>query len=413
MLCPCYFLCVPMPLPASLPVPEPVRAIAQRLDDAGHDVWCVGGAIRDHLLRQPSSDFDLATAATPQEVMALFRRTVPVGVEHGTVAVLDDANVPHEVTTFRRDVTTDGRHATVAFGVSVDEDLARRDFTINAIAYHPLRAEWRDPFEGGADLGRGLLRAVGDPAQRFREDYLRILRLVRFAARFGFAIDPATWQAAREAADGLVHLSAERVRDEWFKGLISARSAGRLVELWQEMGALQRWIPGTRYTVHGAREILDALQPAGPVVITAWLTDDPVAALRHLRCSNAEVERGARIARFRGVIPQPRNRTVVRRWLSRVGEAADDLVVIAEAEGSSAGVRSAVNAARSSGVPLTLRDLAVTGDDLMAAGVPPGPAVGEMLHQLLDTVLDNPRKNTRETLLGLVRERGAGSREPA
>jgi len=137
-------------------------------------------------------------------------------------------------------------------------------------------------------------------------------------------------------------------------------------------------------------------------VITAWLCDDPAAALRRLKCSNAEVERGRRIGQFCAQVPQPRNATVVRRWLARVGEAAGDLVTIAEAEGTSAGLRSAVNAARSSGVPLAIRDLAVTGDDLLAAGVPKGPNVGKTLARLLDVVLDDPNKNTRETLLGLV-----------
>ena len=119
-----------------------------------------------------------------------------MGIKYGTVGVLDRTRVLHEVTTFRRDVATDGRHAVVAYGVSLEEDLARRDFTINAIAYHPLRHEWRDPFGGAARSGGALIRAVGDPAQRFREDYLRILRALRFAARFDFAIDPATWEAA-------------------------------------------------------------------------------------------------------------------------------------------------------------------------------------------------------------------------
>jgi len=126
----------------------------------------------------------------------------------------------HEVTTFRRDVETDGRHAVVVYeGVTLEQDLARRDFTINAIAYHPFRHEWRDPFGGATDLEHRIIRAVGDPAARFREDYLRILRALRFAARFEFTIDPATWAAARAAAPGLAQLSAERVRDEWFKGL--------------------------------------------------------------------------------------------------------------------------------------------------------------------------------------------------
>ena len=199
-----------MVLPARIPIPDEVIAIARRLEEAGHEAWCVGGAVRDSLLGGEQKDFDLATSATPEQVQRLFKRTVAVGVKYGTVGVFDGDRVLHEVTTFRHDVRTDGRHAEVAFGVSLDEDLARRDFTVNAIAFHPLRGEWKDPFGGAEDLGRRRLRAVGDPAARFREDYLRVLRALRFAARLDFVIDPPTWEAACAAAGGLGQLSAER-----------------------------------------------------------------------------------------------------------------------------------------------------------------------------------------------------------
>src|SRR5665811_1893425 len=142
--------------------PETVRGIAKRLEDAGFETWCVGGAIRDALLGHPHLDWDFATSARPEDVREIFghRRTIPVGIEFGTVGVLDPDGVMHEVTTFRRDVRTDGRHAEVEFGVSLDDDLARRDFTINAIAYSPSRGEVRDPFGGQADLDRRLVRAV-------------------------------------------------------------------------------------------------------------------------------------------------------------------------------------------------------------------------------------------------------------
>ncbi len=151
-----------MSFPAQLPIPNEVLKIAKRLEDAGFETWCVGGAIRDNLLGLENHDFDLTTAAPPAEVQKIFKRTVPVGIEHGTVAVLDSTNQPHEVTTFRKDIHTDGRHAVVEFGVSLMDDLARRDFTINAIAYHPIRHEWRDPFQGEQDLDKKLIRSVGD-----------------------------------------------------------------------------------------------------------------------------------------------------------------------------------------------------------------------------------------------------------
>src|SRR2546422_9179428 len=171
-----------MKFPDRLPIPDEVLKIAQKLEQAGYETWCVGGAIRDNLLGLENHDFDLTTAAPPAQVRKLFKRTVPVGIEHGTVAVLDRHNRSHEVTTFRRDIKTDGRHAVVEFGVSLMDDLARRDFTINAIAYHPGRHEWRDPFHGADDLEHRLIRSVGDPNWRVFGGQLRDLSGLRLRA---------------------------------------------------------------------------------------------------------------------------------------------------------------------------------------------------------------------------------------
>src|SRR5690242_11330025 len=235
-----------MTFPSKLPIPNEVLKIARKLEDAGFETWCVGGAIRDNLLGVPNHDFDLTTAAPPAEVQKAFKRTVPVGIEHGTVAVLDADNKPHEVTTFRKDIQTDGRHAVVEFGVSLMDDLARRDFTINAIAYHPIRHEWRDPFRGADDLDAKLIRSVGDPNWRFQEDYLRILRALRFSARFGFRIHPGTLEAAKANVQGLAQLSAERVHDEWFKGIRTAGRVSKLLALWKDVGAARIWLPEIR-----------------------------------------------------------------------------------------------------------------------------------------------------------------------
>ncbi len=380
----------------TLPIPAEVLRIAETLEGAGHETWCVGGAVRDNLLGLENKDFDLATAATPKQVQKLFRRTVPIGVDHGTVAVIDRGGQLHEVTTFRRDVQTDGRHAIVEFGVSLDEDLARRDFTINAIAYHPIRKEWRDLFGGEPDLSGKVIRAVGDPSQRFREDYLRILRALRFAARFGFEIEKATWEAAVANAQGLVHLSAERVRDEWMKGLEGAEKAGRLVELWRDVGALERWLP----TI-GSREsgVVDDLPKQDAVLITSYLSTDPAATLARLKCSKAEIERGRRVGEFRGQEPDPSSGVDVRRWMAKVGEAVDDLVAIAVAERSGADLDDAVEAVRNSATPLAIGDLAVDGTDLMGIGVAQGPALGQLLADLLDEVLVDPTLNTKPRLL--------------
>ena len=393
-----------MSFPERVPVPEEVLEIARVLEGAGHETWCVGGALRDTLLGDPHSDFDLATSAKPEDVQRLFRRTAAIGVEHGTVGVIDRKRVMHEVTTFRRDVTTDGRHAVVEYGASLEDDLGRRDFTINAIAFHPLRGEWRDPHGGKRDLEAKVVRAVGDPAARFREDYLRILRAIRFAARFGFAIEPATWKAAREAAPGLGRLSAERVRDEWFKGLRTARELETLVRLWHQSGAAAAWLPELLPLEAGAVPPAElAPPPRDPVLLTALLASDPAGLLRRLRGSNAEIARAEAMAAGPAE-PAGSDEVAVRRWLAATGGAADDLVALHRLRhGGEPTWSSTVTAIRGRGDPLTRGELAVTGRDLEGIGLS-GRRIGETLAVLLDRVLAEPAANTRERLLALARE---------
>jgi tRNA nucleotidyltransferase (CCA-adding enzyme) len=382
-----------------LAVPAEVERIARTLEAAGHEAWCVGGALRDALLGHAETDFDLATSATPEQVLALFRRTVPVGIRFGTVGVLDRDGVLHEVTTFRKDVTTDGRHAVVAYGVSLDDDLARRDFTINALAYHPLRHEWRDPFGGAADLEAGVIRAVGEPAARFREDYLRILRALRFAARFGFRIDPPTWDAARALAPGLAGLSAERVRDEWVKGVCTARTLDELLRLWHGSGAAAVLLPELRAAV--------AEVPAAerdPVLVTVLAAREPATVLARLRASNAEVARAEAVM---GVPAAPAggDEPAVRRWLAEAGGAVDDALALHRwRAGVAAPWAHAVARIRARGDAVRRDQLAIGGRDLIAAGIAPGPAIGATLDRLLARVLADPALNTREALLALARE---------
>ncbi len=394
-----------MAFPERIPVPDGVLEIARTLEAAGHEAWCVGGAVRDTLLGDPQNDFDLATSATPTEVQALFKRTVAVGVRYGTVGVFDPDRVLHEVTTFRHDVQTDGRHAEVAYGVSLDEDLARRDFTVNAIAYHPLRGEWRDPFGGADDIARRRLRAVGDPPARFREDYLRVLRALRFTARFEFAIDPATWEAVTAAASGLGQLSAERVRDEWIKGLATTRSLRRLVSLWDKSGAAGIWLPQLwSAAAVEAWQGDDAPARRDPVVLSVLFLADPVAVLSRLRMSNAEIARASALvsgpAEPSGVAPRD-----VRQWMAAVGDAADDLAELWRLRHARPFPWAEVMAAvREAGSPLRRGDLAVSGQELLAAGIPAGPMVGQVLERLLASVVDDPTLNVRETLLARAKE---------
>ncbi|HEY6808153.1 MAG TPA: hypothetical protein VI160_05130 [Gemmatimonadales bacterium] len=392
-----------MTFPAQLKIPAEVLKIARTLEDAGFETWCVGGAIRDNLLEVENHDFDLTTAARPEKVQELFKRTVPVGIAHGTVAVLDAHRTPHEVTTFRKDIKTDGRHAVVEFGVSLMDDLARRDFTINAIAYHPLRHEWQDPFDGAADLERKVIRSVGDANWRFQEDYLRILRALRFAARFEFRIQPRTLEAAKANAQGLAQLSAERVRDEWFKGIATAKKVSKLVALWRDVGAARIWLPeianvGMRSADVGKTDQL----PRDPVLVSGFLASDPASLLTRLKCSTKDIERGRAIGLWREKYPDGKRVSEVRHWLHAVGIYADDLLALLPATASRSPLPALVESIRAAGDPLTLAELAVNGTDLIAAGVRPGPDVGDTLARLLTEVLDDPTRNTREQLLARV-----------
>src|SRR5437660_2975365 len=394
-----------MKFPDRLPIPPEVLKIAQTLEQAGYETWCVGGAIRDNLLGLENHDFDLTTAAPPEEVCKLFKRTVPVGIEHGTVAVLDRHNRTHEVTTFRRDIQTDGRHAVVEFGVSLMDDLARRDFTINAIAYHPGRHEWRDPFKGVEDLERRVIRSVGDANWLFQEEYLRILRALRFSARFEFRIHARTLEAAKANVQGLAQLSAERVRDEWFKGIATAQRVSKLLALWIDTGAARIWLPEIRDAGNAMREAWKGVDklPRDPVLITALLASDPASLLTRLKCSKKDIERGRAIGQWRDKYPDPQHLPDVRKWLAQVGEYAEHLLALLPAgTAPRSPLPQAVAAIRAAKDPLTLQELAVNGNDLIAAGVRSGPDVGEVLQRLLAEVLEDPQRNTKDYLLSRV-----------
>jgi tRNA nucleotidyltransferase (CCA-adding enzyme) len=244
---------------------------------------------------------------------------------------------------------------------------------------------------------------VGDPGERFREDYLRILRALRFAARFDFQIEPATWEAARAAAPGLARLSAERVRDEWFKSLRTAQSIERLVSLWVEVGAAQGWIPGLQRDT--ATSVRKRTSPGerDPILLTALLSTAPSLVLRRLKASNAEIERVLGMERGPEEPAGPDERSV-RRWLARVGASADDLMSLwAYRRGGAAPWSSVAAEIRRRGDPLSRADLAVNGSDIQGLGLA-GPQVGRVLTELLERVLDRPELNTRDALLRLAGE---------
>lgn len=431
-------------IPLRLDAPDEVRWLVSVLEDKGFDTWAVGGAVRDALRGVGSSDWDFATRASPVEVQRAFRRTVPLGVIHGTVGVIDRKGVMHEVTTFRKDVETDGRHAVVAFASRIEDDLARRDFTINALAWHPLRNELLDPFDGRADLAAGILRTVGSPRDRFAEDYLRVLRALRFAGRFGMQIDGPTWTALQEAAPRVVDLSPERVREELMKVLGDESPPSRALNDYRRAGVWAAAAPEVEALPPDAwqatLEEVDRLSPHEPWLRLAALlarvgepeprdddpdatlvagiqAADPIAAravlraaalLLRLRVSNAQLDRVTGWVAQGLTPPDTRSGPARRRWLARVGP--DRLAGYADLwrcrhaahPESVSDPSDAIRALRrevEADPPLEVGALVVSGRDLIAAGLRPGPRFGEILAQLFEVVLDDPTKNTRDDLL--------------
>jgi tRNA nucleotidyltransferase/poly(A) polymerase len=439
--------------------PAAVLDIARRLDDAGRQAWAVGGAVRDALLGQSGVDWDIATDARPDEVRRIFRRTVPIGIEHGTVGVLANDDVMYEVTTFRRDVETFGRHATVRFADSIEEDLSRRDFTINAIAWAPLTDELFDPFDGRADLGSGILRTVGNAGERFAEDYLRVLRALRFAGQMHLRIDDDTWTALEVAVDGLDGLSAERVREELLTVLAKQRRASVTLRLYERSGALARLFPELQALVglslsagagDGGPDLwnrtlaaVDAVPPSRPLLRLAALLHAagyPPAktrdlrggwrftghetfgartaedVLRRLRCSNAEIAFvTSLVARQSDLFPPDAPDAGVRRWLMHVApELVRDFfrlrIALWRADPVTGGDRDLVERWRHAHAVLmakpvlTVGGLAIDGGDLQRLGLPPGPEYGRVLRALLERVVEDPALNDRDLLISLVRQ---------
>ncbi len=402
--------------------PSAVHWITSRLEDRGFETWTVGGAVRDAILGRPSGDWDLATRATPNEVRRIFKRTVPIGIEHGTVGILK-GGVLYEITTFRRDVETDGRHAVVRFSDSIDEDLARRDFTINAIAWHALRRELRDPFDGAGDLNRGLLRTVGTAEERFQEDYLRILRAFRFAGRFGLRVDEELFSAAQTFSDRLATLSAERVREELLKvldadpdptvALEAYRTSGALAVLYPEWARRMSDPDGSTWWDDGLR-VMGHLPPGRPSLRLASRlrgvpAADTAALLVRLRFSNRMADRVARIAAARALPDGGESDAAVRLWLSREGPemlAPSARLELASARAARAGPSPdevvdrwrRARAALRARPPLSVGDLRIDGRRLKGLGLRPGPLFGEILEVLLGEVLESPERNEPDYL---------------
>ena len=395
----------------SFPLDPGAAALLTRLHAAGHAAYAVGGCVRDSLLGQTPHDWDLCTSATPEQVLELFGEAhcIPTGLQHGTVTVKHGGEL-YEITTFRTEgAYSDGRHPDhVAFVPDVKEDLARRDFTINAMAYNAEEG-LIDPFGGQNDLAAGIVRAVGEPQRRFEEDALRILRLDRVAARFGFAIDPATGQAARALCRHLDCVSEERIAEELSR-LLAAPAPGGYLEaevlavIFPELDAAE---------LPESRRILDALEPGMehvPVRLAALLCPlgeaGARAALRRLKCSNALTGTVATLVREAAAgMPGAALTLTARRFLSRYDLATiTDLTALCSAqhpEQAEAFAALQQEAARlvETNACCRINQLAVNGRDLMDAGIRPGPGLRRVLDALLEQVLTGQLPNEKAALL--------------
>ena len=397
---------------------EGAAELLDTLHRAGYAAYVVGGCVRDSLLGLTPHDWDLCTSALPQQGMELFgeEKCIPTGLQHGTVTVKQGGGL-YEITTFRTEGTyTDGRHPDeVHFVPDVREDLARRDFTINAMAYNEKEG-LVDPFGGQADLQSGILRAVGVPHQRFTEDALRILRLYRFAARFGFSIDPPTAQAAQKLCAHLDCVSVERIEEELAK-LLSAPAPAAYLDKKILTVVLPELSPEA---LAAAKPVVDAC-PAGeqalPVRLAALLLslgeDGTRRTLRRLRCSNACIEETAVLVR-EAVPGVPVSLNIyARRLLGKYNLctvqrlAALGTALQSEHAADFAALSELAERLDADGVCCRVSQLAVNGRDLMAAGVPAGPGIRKVLEALLDGVIREEYPNERQALLAAVQQLAA------
>lgn len=455
-------------------LPSNVEYIIHHLERAGYEAYAVGGCVRDGLLGRVPGDWDITTSARPEQVKAVFKRTIDTGIQHGTVTVLMPAEQAesgfegYEVTTYRIDgAYLDGRHPSeVQFTPSLHEDLARRDFTINAMAVND-RSGVVDDFGGLEDLGRRVVRAVGEPEQRFQEDALRMLRALRFSAQLGFDIDPATWEAVRKLAPNLQHVSKERIAVELTKLLMSDHPEH--IALVSTSG-LSEYI-----SAHFDEVFNDAIGGPDDYPVYPWMPSDLPAEryvrwgvflrgvpdrarciLRELKMDNDTIAKAGTVAQlFEERLPNSRYK--IRKKLSEIGYEtyenylraaacllraardaewmkpyldavcpAPETVIMPCCQTSTRPdsacsapekyedrttefldcvrrVQFEVAAIRIAGDCIELKNLDISGQDLMELGIPRGPEIGQMLHMLLDQVLQDPSQNHRERLMEIAR----------
>jgi tRNA nucleotidyltransferase (CCA-adding enzyme) len=432
--------------------PRELLKFAEYFHKNNFQCFCVGGAVRDMLLGRRVTDFDIATDALPEDVQRIFRRTVPTGIKHGTVTVLfRDRQL--EVTTFR----TDGKYSdsrrpdSIAYTPSIEEDLKRRDFTINAIAYDLIHKRVLDPHDGKTDLKKKSIRAIGDPLERFNEDALRLLRACRFSSQLGFGIEANTEHAIAELRSTIGLVSSERIRDELTKTVVSD-DPGRGIEYMRETGLLQEVLPelAASYGVEqrslhcfdvyyhllrtceaapknvilrfaslfhdiGKPQTLKTAESGDLIFYNHDKVSSEMAAniMKRLKFSTYEINRVSHL-----VLNHMFNYTedwsdaAVRRFINRVGtDSIDDLITLRQADQAGTcgkkyispnllKLKERIESVLEANHAITIKDLAITGNDIMETlDIKPGPIVGSILDELLETVLDDPEQNTRDLLL--------------
>ena len=396
-----------------IPCPDYVYAVLNALHAAGHEAYIVGGCVRDCMLGNTPKDWDVTTSALPEQTeaaaLAANLKTFRTGIKHGTISVLSDG-VTVECTTYRVDGDyKDSRHPeSVRFTPSLTEDLARRDFTINAMAATPSEDGWEiiDPFDGQKDLSAGIIRCVGNPIKRFGEDALRILRGVRFATRLGFTIEDKTANAMYASAGGLKNISRERVREE-LMGILQSPDPEGAIRIMKKRGFLKYVFPCADVTA--SAKGVNALPANEPLLRLAYLLYDTSDEAVHTTLSDLKFS-GAD-ARFVRVLLTLRGERLentplfAREMIALYGEYALPALALRAYRGEdTAALADTIKAQLARGVCVKIADLAVNGADLAAIGVPKGREMGNVLNALLAEVMKDPDLNTKDALLALAKQ---------
>lgn len=379
-------------------MPPQVERIIERLRQAGFEAYAVGGCVRDTLLGREPGDWDITTSARPEAVKRLFRRTIDTGIQHGTVTILMDKS-GYEVTTYRIDGEyEDGRHPKeVAFTSELLEDLRRRDFTINAMAYsHETGIV--DAFDGMGDLNRRRIRCVGNAMERFGEDALRILRAIRFSAQLDFAVEEKTYEAISRIAPNLAKVSRERIQVELTK-LLCSDHPEKIREVYET--GISKYI-SPAFARLPWRDF-QARKELGTEKYVRWASflclagpERAAEVLKDLKLDNDTISKVRTLAAWAGREVRP-EAAAVRRIMS--GMAPEVWDALMELNGYGEEIKRLTEEIRARGDCLGLKQLAIDGRDLIAAGMQPGKELGQLLQKLLETVLECPQKNEKEILL--------------